>query len=107
MEFCVYLPLFHGDDLVPVESPHLELPVEVANGEGDEFLVVDAALDGGGGDGTIGVLVEVRVEAHRRRGGSGRTAAAAGRDVVHMVAKVLLLLQLLLLLLLLLKNVLK
>ena len=41
------LPLLHLDDLVPVEAPHLELPVEVPHGQGDQVLVCDPALHQG------------------------------------------------------------
>lgn len=37
-------PLLHGDDLVAVEAAHLELPVEVADRQRHQLLVIDAAL---------------------------------------------------------------
>ena len=38
------LPLFHLDNLVSVQSSHLQLSVEVADGESDEVLVSDPTL---------------------------------------------------------------
>ena len=38
-------PLFHADDLVPREAPHLQLPVQIPDGERDQVLVGDSALD--------------------------------------------------------------
>ena len=41
---ALLLPLLHLHNLIPVEAPHLELPVEVPDGERDEVLVCDPAL---------------------------------------------------------------
>ena len=43
-ESSVLLPLFHLDNLIPVETPHLELPVKVPDRERHEVLVSNAAL---------------------------------------------------------------
>ena len=41
------LPLLHLHDLVSVEAPHLELPVEVPHRERNQVLVCDPALQRG------------------------------------------------------------
>ena len=42
-KFCS-LPLLHLNDLISVESPHLQLAVEVAHREGHQLLVCDPTL---------------------------------------------------------------
>ena len=44
VDLKVILPLLHLDDLIPVESSHLELPVEVPHGESHKVLVSDSTL---------------------------------------------------------------